>query len=357
MPHFNMLAGFAFGLALSTSAWADDVTTRAITHAPIGVMGDHLHDKGEFMLSYRYMRMDMEGNRIGTSEVSPETIVTTVPNRFFGAPMQPPTLRIVPTDMTMDMHMFGLMYAPTDRITLMGMANYIVKEMDHITFMGPSGTMRLGNFTTESKGWGDTTLSALIGLLDSKQHKLHLNAGISLPTGSIKETDTILTPLGTMPTVRLPYAMQLGSGTYDLKPGITYNGFSGRWNWGAQYSGEIRIDENDQDYALGDVHKLTGWVAYAAADWVSLSGRIDAETRDDIDGLDFMIMGPVQTADPNNYGGEKVSLILGANFAVQSGILSDHRFALEVGMPVMQDLNGPQMESDWSLTIGWQKAF
>ena len=59
-------------------------------------MGEHMHKKGEWMLSYRYMHMDMDGSRIGTKKVSPQTIATTVPNRFFGQPMQPPTLRIVP---------------------------------------------------------------------------------------------------------------------------------------------------------------------------------------------------------------------------------------------------------------------
>ena len=51
---------------------------RADDHAPIGVMGDHMHKKGEWMLSYRYMRMNMEGNQIGENEVTPEDIVTTV---------------------------------------------------------------------------------------------------------------------------------------------------------------------------------------------------------------------------------------------------------------------------------------
>ncbi|MEQ8937882.1 MAG: hypothetical protein RLT30_04205, partial [Gammaproteobacteria bacterium] len=61
----------------------------ADSHAPIGVMGDHMHSKGEWMLSYRYMYMEMAGNRIGENSVTPETIATTVPNRFFGNPMQP----------------------------------------------------------------------------------------------------------------------------------------------------------------------------------------------------------------------------------------------------------------------------
>ena len=62
---------------------------RADSHAPIGVMGDHLHGAGEFMISYRYMHMDMAGSRIGTRRVSPEFIVQNVPNRFAGRPGQP----------------------------------------------------------------------------------------------------------------------------------------------------------------------------------------------------------------------------------------------------------------------------
>ena len=103
---------------------------RPDNHAPITVMGDHIHEKGELMFSYRYMHMSMKDNRDSTSRMSPEEIVTTVPNRFANPPMMPPTLRVVPTKMTMDMHMLGIMYAPTDRLTLMGMANYQKKGHD-----------------------------------------------------------------------------------------------------------------------------------------------------------------------------------------------------------------------------------
>jgi hypothetical protein len=127
---------------------------RADAHAPIGVMGDHRHHKGELMLSYRFMWMWMEGNLIGDDSVSPDTIVTTVPNRFFGMPGQPPTLRVVPTEMGMNMNMFGAMYGISDTVTLMGMLPYIEKDMHHITYAGPVGTTRLGTFSTESEGIG-----------------------------------------------------------------------------------------------------------------------------------------------------------------------------------------------------------
>ncbi|MGH1419677.1 MAG: hypothetical protein ACRBCJ_12530 [Hyphomicrobiaceae bacterium] len=331
---------------------------RPDSHAPIGVMGDHMHKKGEWMLSYRYMRMEMDGNRIGDDRVSPETIATTVPNRFFGRMGQPPTLRVVPTRMTMDMHMFGAMYAPTNNLTLMAMLNYVDKEMEHVTFRGGMGTTRLGTFTTEAKGIGDTKIGGLYRLYDDHIHHFHLNMGLSLPTGSITKRDRVLAPNGMRPDLRLPYPMQLGSGTVDLLPGLTYTGKKGSFSWGAQYMADIRLeDENDEGYALGDKHSLTSWIAYRVSPWASASFRVNAMTQDSIDGIDLNVVAPVQTADPNNHGGERVDLLWGVNLLAPEGALKGHRLAVEFGLPVYQNLNGPQLETDWTLAVGWQKAF
>lgn len=343
-------------LTMTTPAFAghDHVSgPQANMHAPIGVMGDHMHKKDEWMFSYRFMSMEMEGNRSGSSSISPEEIVTTVPNRLAGKLMQPPTLRVVPTKMTMDMHMFGGMYAPSDKLTLMVMVNYMQKEMDHITFMGPTGTMRRGTFTTKSEGFGDTKVSGMYSLYNDGKHKLHLNMGVSLPTGSITKKDTVLAPTGKRVKLRLPYGMQMGSGTYDLLPGITYQMYQGKWNFGAQYMATIRTGENSEDYTFGDEHKTTAWVSYAWQHNLSSSVRLAYQDVSNIDGADSKIAAPVQTADPNNYGKERLDLYAGVNWASQTG----HRLALEVGAPVYQHLDGPQLETDWTLTAGYQFAF
>ncbi|MEK6223287.1 MAG: hypothetical protein N2A97_00300 [Thermodesulfobacteriales bacterium] len=102
--------------------------------SPIGVMGGHTHHAGGLMLSYRYMYMSMDGNRIGTNRVSNQRVLQD--------------FMVTPTDMDMQMHMFGLMYAPTDYITLMGMIPYVKKSMNHLTRSGV-------RFKTESEGLGD----------------------------------------------------------------------------------------------------------------------------------------------------------------------------------------------------------
>lgn len=333
-------------------------TSRASSHAPIGVMGDHMHHKGEWMLAYRYMNMRMEGLRDGTNSLSPQEIVTSVPNRFFGAPMQPPTLRVVPTKMTMDMHMFGGMYAPTEWLTVMASVPYIEKNMDATTFAGPVGTTVLGQFSTRSQGWGDTKLTSLWRLYDDSVNHAHFNLGFSVPTGSIKQEDTILTPMGMRPRVRLPYGMQLGSGTYDILPGVTYTGHKNRVGWGAQYRAELRLeDENDQGYRLGDKHYVTAWGSYDWANWISTSLRLTGTQQAKIHGIDPNIVGPTQAADPDNYGGRTIEAGFGVNLMATEGAIKGHRLAFEIATPVYQDLNGPQLERDTTATVGWQYAF
>ncbi len=349
-----LAAPFALSPAHADDDHADgNSSANALDHAPIGVMGDHRHAKGEVMISYRVMHMNMGGVQIGTDSVSPETVATTVPNRFAGSPGQPPTLRIVPTSMRMDMHMAGIMYGLFDQVTLMVMANYVSKEMDHITFRGGMGTAQLGNFTTSPQGFGDTKVAALIGITDN----VHINAGVSLPTGSITQTDDILTPMGGTPTVRLPYPMQLGSGTLDLEPGITYRDQSAAFGWGAQLRGTVRLGDNDEGYAFGDRAMATAWVAASVTQGVAISGRVQAESLGSIDGIDPMIVGPVQTANPDFHGGESLTGLIGVNFAATGGSLRGWRLGIEGGVPIVQDLNGPQMPTDYTLTLGVQKSF
>ncbi len=320
------------------SASADEshsLSIRAIGHAPLGVMGDHLHSKGEFMMSYRYMRMDMEGNLTGSDSISAREIVGTM--------MQPGQFMVAPTSMPMDMHMLGAMYGLTDKVTLMGMVNIVSNEMDHLIRNGRT-------FTTESSGLGDTKVSAMVRLVDKPQLKAHWSLGLSIPTGSIDERDD--TPA--MSNAFLPYPMQLGSGTYDLLPSATVVAHRGLWSYGAQASAEIRTGDNDEGYALGDRYKATAWVAKEVSHSISLSVRLEYVDQDNIDGRN-PALNPmmVQTANTNLQSFERLDAGIGLNYLFENG----HRIALEYSSPVSQSVDGPQMELDSTLTLGWQKAF
>lgn len=324
---------------------------------PIGVMGTHVMPQGKFMLAYRYMHMEMNGMRDGTTDLSDDSVATTVPNRFFGMPGQPPTTRIVPDRMTMDMHMFGAMYGLTDRVTVMGMLPYIKKEMRTTTYQGPTGTTVLGSNTMSSEGIGDLRFSAIMDLGKTDRSGLTGMLGVSLPTGSITETGQMLSPMGMRPTMRMAYPMQLGSGTVDLHPAISWQTKSGPIKWGAQMRGAIRLGSNDEGYSLGDEYAASLWASTKVAPWLSLSGRVEALSIGSVDGIDPLIMGPMPGTNPDFIGGDYVTLFAGADITPKQGALKGHKIGLEVGVPVHQDLNGPMLKRDWSVAMAWRKSF
>ncbi len=306
---------------------------RPDSHAPIGVMGDHLHLKGEWMASYRFMYMYMRGNRDHTSNVRTKDVLAM------------PEFMVSPKKMWMAMHMLGLMYAPTDTLTLSAMLPYVVLDMDSVTMAGDT-------FTTRSDGIGDSTVSGLYSLYRSEHHRLHLNAGLSVPTGSISHKDD--TPMG---RTRLAYPMQIGSGTWDLLPGLTYTGFAEDWSWGAQTLATLRLGENRHDYTLGNRLMLTTWIARPLTTWLSTSLRAKGEVWGNIHGEDESLMIVTPAADPDRRKGRRVDLALGLNLLLPRGIFRGHRLAVEYGFPVYQWLDGPQLETDWYVIAGWQRAF
>lgn len=292
------------------------------------VQGGHVHNKGEWMPMFHYMHMSMDGMRDGTDNKSTSEVLTGYP--------------VTPTEMDMDMFMFGLMYAPTDRLTLMGMVPYMKKSMDHVTGGG-------ARFNTRSEGLGDTQLTALYVLNESETYDVILNAGISVPTGSTHAKDA--NPASGGVDVQLPYPMQLGSGTYDLMPGITYVGHGEMWEWGAQAMAEIPLGKNDRHYSLGDRYQASVWAERRCFENLSTSVRVIGQHLDNIDGADRRLGAAiVPTADPHNQGGTRVDVALGLEYYVP-GEKTGTRVGIEFGMPALEDLDGPQMSTEWWLAL------
>jgi hypothetical protein len=322
------------------------------SHAPIGVMGDHFHNEGEIMLSYRYETMLMKGMLDGDSDVAPSSVVAAGGNYGY---------MMTPTRMRMDMHMLGAMYGVSDDTTLMLMTHYMENRMDMVNRMNVTSKM-------ESQGFGDSSISAMIKIFDEKeyagvdgededeQERLHINLGLSLPTGSTDEKGMRMGAYG-----NLPYAMQLGSGTFDPIIGITYFEQEGEYSWGAQANAKFRLGKNDEGYRLGDRYSATSWVAKNLTDWASVSARLEAEHQGDISGADNNTIGLINMAptfDPGNIGGETINIGVGFNlYQPDEGPLQGHRLAVEYLTPLYQNLNGVQMELQHQITFGWQYSW
>jgi hypothetical protein len=306
----------------------------------INVLGAHTHPKGQAMFGYHYMFMNMEGIRKGDREITPADVFAE-------------GFTVAHTRMQMQMHMMEAMYAPTDRLTLMAMLPYKVMSMQHAM---PSGN----HFTQHVDGVGDVeVLGSYTVLGDNREggNRVMLNAGLSLPTGSIEVKDHRMGDPA-MRRVKLEYPMQLGSGTYDLLPGLTYLGESHHWSWGAQTIATVRLGRNDNDYRLGNQYRLTTWAAYGITDWLAPYIRFDGRVWENVHGRDTDLNPRASAeANPRIQAGKRVDALFGLTVYAPKGVAKGTRVMVEGGFPVYEHLKGPQLGTDYILSAGVTYAF
>ena len=307
-------------------------------HAPISVMGDHYHHKGEVMFSYRFMYMNMEGLQKGSEAI------TNAQTHNVG-------YMVTPLSMPMKMHMLGAMYAPSDKITLIAMVNYIENDMD--LQMRNMMTGMLMPFSTSSSGLGDVKLGILYKFINENRGSLHANIGISIPTGELNAKD--VTPMSNPNKIQLPYPMQIGSGTYDADLGLTYLGQAETVSWGSQLKATYRFGKNEYEYSLGNRYSLNSWFAVKTHKWLSFSARVEGLVVSSINGknpnLNPMM---VTTANTINSGGKYLNGGLGFNVYAFKGSLKNLRFGFEISTPLYQNLNGIQLKNKETITAGLQ---
>ncbi len=319
-------------------------------HAPAGVMSEHMHNRGGAMLGYRFVQSRHSGLRHGSEAADEAALIAA-------------GYSAMPESMTMRMHMLDLMYAPSDWLNLMLMPQWMSMDMsmsmstvadghghgehDH----GGGHNQHSGHHDHGVSGLGDTIASALVRLYQHQGHLLHLGLGLSIPTGSVSEVGED----GRF----LHYGMQLGSGTWDALPTLTYNGFAGPVSWGFQLGATQRLQsENDSGFRFGNRQEVSLWSAYRALEWVSLSVRMQYRREGGLRGHynashNHSSPGDVQA----NYGGETWQAGVGANLVAPSGPFAHQRLGFEWLVPVSEHYRGYQLGLDSTLAVSWSTAF
>lgn len=298
----------------------------------------HVHQSGSWMFEYRYMRMEMDELLTGSNNVSASSVAK------MGSPYKNANgtnYMMAPTSMTMDMHMLMGMYSQTDDLSWMVMLNYLDNKMNMVAMNGSRPVMN-------ASGLGDVQIGAMYKLYDNGPSQLLANIVVSLPAGSIDKANN----LGL-----LPYAMQLGSGTYDLIPSLTYQNNYGVWSWGLQGSFVFRLNENSQNYALGNRADGQFWVKATPLKNTSITGRVSLSHWEGISGssnaISMMQRNMSPTFDTRNSGGDRLDLSIGLSQMFDSG----HMLGFEYGIPVQQSLDGLQMKVKQVYSISWQYMF
>ncbi len=317
---FLILAGLT-GLATSAQPAPSE---EPMAH-PMGMeMGMRRH---RLMLRYRFGQMGMEGLRQGRSRRSVEEVLESFP--------------VTPEQMSMQAHMVELMYMAGEREMFMLMGSYKSLSMRHRTRMGT-------RFVTRSRGLGDLLLlwqhSPRGHMAPGPRYRL----GISIPTGSVSKRGR--TPMNE--SAKLPYAMQLGSGTWDLVLGYQREYLQGRSRWGFGLEGVLRTGRNSSGYRLGNELSAELWKRYPLGRKAHLRLSLAGEGWKDIRGRDPELNPSlVPTAGPHIQGGTRLDLGLDLSLSSRPGMGRNQGIALGIRLPLYQNLHGPQLERDYRLTI------
>ncbi|MDD2800144.1 MAG: DUF3570 domain-containing protein [Methylococcales bacterium] len=341
---------------------------------PAGVMFGHvMTTPGDIMVGYRYMYSRQDGRMLHENELAADQDIVSN-----GCNLEPGlTCRTSPAFMNMHMHMLDIMYAPTSWLNLMVMPQFMDMDMKVRSLGGVTPDVNRDHLHGghETGGVGDTGLYAMFKLYQGAGHDINMGVGVTAPTGTV---DIKLKRMHTKDEGYIHYGMQLGSGTWDFKPSITYTGKVDDWSWGAQVNGTKRLENRNQaGFAFGDQLQSTAWGSYSLFNWLSASVRgiytvqgavkhqfnaVIGDTSDQGGVAILSDMGDVNPKEgsmdnPKNYGGRYWDVGFGLNATIPSGSLAGNTFSVEWLQPVEDDVNGYQLERDGTLNATWSYGF
>jgi len=347
----------------SASAYVGLCCGKCGGNMPMNIPGGGIPETYEFRLKVSPMYMRMDGLRDGTDSISSKSLLGMpvmggIPTGKFMA---------VPSDMDMRMMNVTAGYSFSDNFFAGVMLMYKDNSMDMLfnsmmqTVTGQEG------YAMESSGIADTMLMAKYRLYADDplipRSQVSLLFGLSIPTGSINEKNREH-PLAMRQGEQLPYSMQLGSGTFDPTIGVLYQGSSSPWWWGVNGSYTARLYDNDRDYRPGNELRIDTYGMYQLRHDFLVQGQLNAKYQGKIQGeMDEAVtaesgrttpgdpaspyMSPLW--DPDNYGGRQLLLTLGFQWQP----IPLHIVDFSVGVPVYQDLNGPQLEESYRVMLTW----
>ena len=304
--------------------------------SPSTVMGLHSLSPGKVMINYRFgmMKMGEAHHHLGRDHVTAESVLRDY--------------QVAPVRMRMRMQMVGAMIGLPGNLATTFMLPITSRSMDHTTAAG-------GKFTTESNGIGDLN----IGLTTSRHLVQNANAAfgitLSVPTGTTNAKD--MTPASSPNKMILPYPMQLGSGSLEIKPEASASLQLGGFDLGGKMNATLRTGKNEIGYRLGNEFSSSLWIALEPVTSTQTSLALDYNSWGNISGSDPRLqqsLKMVPTADPKLRSGRELLLTPEVIVSKNTSRLGSHGFVLSGTIPLWHSLEGPQLGLAWSLNLGWR---
>ncbi len=334
--------------AQSTPTEFADMALEDLLKIEVNEYGDeNTSEEQRWAFSYTYRRSSSGGYRSGTTDLTFDDVLFSP-----GDVRTSQNFPVLPTYICQYVHAFSGTYALNDKVFASISIPYISQSTEHI-----SSVPGFSDFTLKSDGIGDIGLNVSYQARTSRRSALQFTAGLRLPTGSIdKKGDTPRNGTGTLE--RLPYTMQIGSGTVDIAGAANYSHYIDNLQFAANINGTLRTGANDNGYRLGHNYGAAVSAQYSKLHWFQPGLRISVRKNLSIAGQDDSLLVPqpipfpASITNPDNFGGTKV---YGTAF-VKICPKDDCSYSLsaEIGEPIYQNLEGiqPKDRHQLSLSLG-----
>jgi hypothetical protein len=324
---------------------SDHAGHRVDRRAPAFLMFDHVAPPGRWMASYRYSNAYMNGNQAGATPLGDRQALD-----FLG-PVPPGTPGVdtfmhVPLRMTMEMHMICIMRGLTDNVSAYVMPVWMINTGDHLNRDGTT-------FRACNSGFGDLQFGALWRVVHEPDDEVIVNLGFGSPTGDIN--NQMVMPSGM--SMEYGYPMRLGRGTWGGRPAVTYRHYWEHSSLGFQGLIDLPMGINDSDYRAGNEYRANVWFAQLldADKRLALTFRVEGLWRSDYVGADGDLNPyamPGACADMR--GGEYLNFGYGASWLVSPRL---GRIDFEAVEPIVQNLRGVQLSTDWTFAVRTSRVF
>lgn len=305
----------------------------ARTFAPIGVpLAQHVNT-GQFALNVRASQNTFEGLRDSRKDLSSADVFA----RGFA---------IAPSEGADRRFELEALFGFDQRWDIYFVIPYSTHDYEQDLTLG-------GTSDVESDGLGDIQIGGVFRSYDHGPTRISYMAGISLPTGKVNETGQY----DGLADTKLPYPLQLGSGTFDLIPGVLLESTRGDVQWGARASGRIHLQSaHDENWFRSNSGRLDLWAGTEVGEDLHGTLRAQADWWGDLHGSDpdlVQLRNPLE--DPLRQGGSRVTIFGGLGKDLDKA--GNNHLGIEVGFPVEEWLDGPAPSQDWMAVIGWRLRF
>ena len=329
---------------------------------PLSVFGDNMPDPDHLTFSVIPTFANFSHMMVGTHGVTSQQVVTNY--GWYWSP-QASTLRVVPQNNFQENQTVTLAYGFARDWSIVVTTGVVERHSDLVTFNGAGSFTNYPLSSLIARGTSfpgiddiqDSSAAIIWRPYDDGMNRIKINLGMSFPTGNNHNNGgVVLQTTGSYAINQAFYGMQPGTGTFDIMPGILYGGVQGPWSWGLSYRARLPLAVNPEGYMWGNYQEVNAWGGYTWFPGFTTTIRANFNIQDHIVGADWWLIGKLPSANPNYYGGKRIEMNAGADIDGKLFGFPDFSIGIEAGVPVYQNLDGPQISKNWQagMALRWK---